>query len=111
MVAYTRNNNNPANAMPVWDVGNSIFNTAADTAGTQIATGSGTFNGLTVNTAGAGSTATFYDGTSTAGPKLGTFNTTVQSSLQFNWAFAVGLFVVLTGGTPADVTVAYRQVT
>jgi len=88
--------------------GNSSKNYAANTAGDQAKLGAGILRGLTVNTAGLTSTATLYDGTSTSGTKLGTFSTLAQNSLQdLNLAFATGLFVVLAGGTPADVTVSW----
>ncbi|MEJ0017533.1 MAG: hypothetical protein WDN25_13400 [Acetobacteraceae bacterium] len=88
---------------------NSAKNYAANTAGDAAKTGAGVLAGLTINTAGATSTATLYDGTSTAGTKLATINTTAVGSINFNnIAFATGLFVVLAGGTPADVTVVYR---
>ena len=64
--------------------------------------------GLTINTGGTTSTATLYDGTSTAGTKLATVATTALGSLTFNAAFTVGLFAVLAGGAAADVTVTFR---
>ena len=92
-------------------VGASFYNTAADTAGHQIKTGAGTFYGLSVNTAGLTSTATLYDGASTAGAKIGAFSTLAQGGPvipPIGIAFATGLFLVLTGGTPADVTISYQ---
>jgi hypothetical protein len=108
MTVYARNNDNPANAMPIWEVGDSSYNTAANTTGYQVKTGAGVFKGLSINTAGLTSSATIYDGTSTSGKKLGTYNTLSQNFIPANYAFTNGLFVVLAGGTPADITIAYR---
>lgn len=89
--------------------GNSSKNYVANTAGNQIKTGAGVVVGINVNTAGLTSAIVLYDGTSTAGTKLGTFSTLAQAVLALgNMAFTTGLFAVLTGGTPADVTVVYR---
>ncbi len=84
------------------------YNTAANTAGHAVSSAPGVFCGLTVNPPGVGSTATLYDGASTAGTKLATVATTAQVSLTHNIALTTGLFMVLAGGTPADVTVTYR---
>lgn len=86
----------------------SAYNNAANTAGVQVKSGAGVLGGISVNTAGLTSSATLYDGTNTSGTKLGTFSTLAQVSLPLNLAFATGLFVVLAGGTPADVTIAYK---
>ncbi len=87
--------------------GASAYNTTSDTAGYQIKSGAGIWHGISVNTAGLTSTATLYDGLSTGGTKLATVSTLAQVSLFYDIAFATGLFLVLTGGTPADVTVTY----
>lgn len=87
--------------------GNSSKNYVAANAGDQIKTGAGVLRGVNVNTAGAGSSLVLYDGTSTSGTKLGTFSTAALASLSMNLAFTTGLFAVLAGGTPADVTVSY----
>ena len=97
----------PSNPLPVYTTGSLSYNTASNTTGYQVKTGAGILRGFSVNTAGLTSTVTFYDGTSTAGAKLGTFSTLAQTSVQLNLAFTTGLFVVLTGGTPADITIAY----
>lgn len=87
--------------------GASAHNTAANTAGYQVKNSAGVLHGMTINTAGLTSSATFYDGTSTAGVKLATVSTLGQASLTWDIAFATGLFIVLAGGTPADVTVSF----
>lgn len=111
---YPNDQGNPAGAIPVYIAaasGAGAKSTNITTAtSTQVKTGAGTFYGVTVNIGGAGSTATVYDGTSTAGAKLGTFSTAAQGSVTApgpGLAFAAGLFVVTAGGTPADITVAY----
>jgi hypothetical protein len=97
----------PSNPLPTYSTGYLSYNTAANTAGYQVKTGAGVLRGFSVNTVGLTSTVTFYDGISTGGTKLGTFSTLAQNSVQLNLAFTTGLFVVLTGGTPADITIAY----
>jgi len=88
--------------------GNLAVNFAVNNAGVQIKTGAGVFTGLTINTAGTGSSVTLYDGISVAGTKLGTFTTTAQGSISANIAFTTGLFAVLAGAGAADVTIQYR---
>jgi len=87
--------------------GASAYNTTSDTAGYQVKSGAGIWHGISVNTAGLTSAAVLYDGTSTSGTKLATVSTLAQVSLFYDIAFATGLFLVLTGGTPADVTITY----
>lgn len=83
-------------------------NYAANTAGDQIVTGPGTLTGINVNTAGLTSSVTLYDGTSTAGKKLGAWSTLALRETVLNLSYSTGLFAVVAGGTPADITVAYR---
>ena len=87
--------------------GATSYNTAADTAGYQVKLGAGIWHGITVNTVGLTSSATFYDGTSTGGTKLATVSTLAAVSLHYDIAFATGLFMVLVGDTPADVTISF----
>ncbi len=93
-------NNRPAGA--------SAYNTSANTAGYQVKSGAGILRGVTVNTVGTTSSATFYDGTSTSGTKLATMSTLSQTSLTYDVSFTTGLFVVLAGGVAADVTIRYN---
>lgn len=112
---HPNNQSNPDSAIPVYIAASSVggassYNAAANTAGHQVKTGPGTFYGLSVNTPGTTSTATIYDGTSTSGTKLGTYSTTVQGAAPApgpGFEFTTGLFIVLAGGAPADVTIAY----
>jgi hypothetical protein len=89
----------------------SAFNIAANTAGVQIKTGSGTFLGININTVGTGgaNVITLYDGLSTAGAILGIFPTTTLGSIVLQeMNFVVGLFAVLTGTTTSgNITVVY----
>lgn len=94
-------------SQPVQPAGASAYNTAANTAGYQVKSGAGVWRGFTINTGGTGSTATFYDGTSTAGTKLATVSTTALATLFYDIAFTTGLFVVLAGAGAADVTITY----
>jgi hypothetical protein len=89
-------------------VGNNTSQNITTNATTTVKTGAGTFAGLSINTAGATSTATVYDNTAGSGTKLGTFSTTAQGYIPVNIPFATGLTVVTAGGTPADITVVYR---
>lgn len=76
---------------------------------TQVKTGAGTFNGLTINTGVASTSITLYDGTSAAGKKLGTWATTAQGQVTppAPASFTVGLFAVVAGGSP-DVTIYFN---
>jgi hypothetical protein len=84
-------------------------NFAANTAGTQIKTGQGTFFAVYVNTAGTvASSITLYDGTSTAGPVIGVFSTLATVQLRPNQiTFKTGLFAVVVGTTSGNLTVFY----
>lgn len=101
--------NSPSAATPIWNAGfTGSYNTAANTAGHALKAGAGVFGGINVNTAGVTSTFVAYDGVDTGGKKLGTFDTTKIGPSGIPLQFTAGLFIVLTGGTPADVTVVYR---
>ena len=90
-------------------VSNQSKNYSANSAGDQIKTGPGVLAGFTVNTVGVTSSITFYDGTDTTGKKLGTYTTLALADRDCQQrAFTNGLFAVLAGGTPADVTITYR---
>jgi hypothetical protein len=84
------------------------FNTAVANPGVQLKSGPGVLVSINVNTIVAASTITLYDGTSTAGKKLGTWNTGTAAPAQAlaNFAFTNGLFAVVVG--TSDVTVGYR---
>ena len=87
--------------------GASAYNTAANSAGHQVKSGAGVLHGVTINTAGLASSATFYDHVGAGGTKLATVSTLAQGSLTYDIAFASGLWVVLAGDTPADVTISF----
>ena len=84
------------------------YNYVANTVGTAVKASAGVLGGISINTAGVTSTATLYEGTSTGGTKLATISTTAQGSLSYGIAFSTGLFMVLTGAAPADITVMVR---
>jgi hypothetical protein len=78
---------------------------------TLVKTGAGVFLGLSVNTGQAGDTVTVYDGLTAGGTKIGTYSSAAVGGPTLpsgGIAFSTGLFVVTTGGTPADITVSYR---
>jgi len=113
MTTYPRNNDNPANAMPVWispppsAAGITVTNITTAT-GTQVDTDPGTFIGLTINTPHSGAAAAVYDGTSAAGILLGTISLAAQGAFEppsGGWPYATGLFIVTTGSPAADITV------
>ena len=87
--------------------GGGFANIVGANAGVALKNAAGVLRGLTVNTAGTGSTLVLYDGTSTAGIKIGTFSTVAQANFAgLNIRFATGLFAVATG-TVADVTLSF----
>lgn len=89
--------------------GYSFTNLTANTAGTTVKSGAGTLRAVTVNSAGASSNVlTLYDGTSTGGTKIGTFDTNSLRTIPFDLAFATGLFAVLATGTAADLTILWK---
>lgn len=83
-------------------------NYVANNSGSLIFTGIGVADSIIVGTPGVTSTITLYDGLTTAGTNLGVFATTAEVSLALLIRIQVGLFAVLAGGTPANVTVTYR---
>lgn len=88
--------------------GASSVNIVGANAGVAVKSGPGVLRGLSVNTAGTTSTLVLYDGTSTAGTKLGTWSTLAQANFSgLNLSFKTGLFAVTTG-TVADLTLAYN---
>lgn len=81
----------------------------AATAGNQAKTGQGVLRAVLVNTAGAGSTITLYDGTSTAGAVIGAWSgAAVIYPTDINIQFTTGLFVVIAGGTAPDATIVFN---
>jgi hypothetical protein len=83
------------------------LNIVGANAGVQVKTGRGMLRGFSVNTGGTTSTLVLYDGTSTAGTKLGTWSTTLQVNFDLlNLQYLVGLFAVTTG-TLSDITIQY----
>lgn len=75
---------------------------------TVIKTGKGVFSGISVNTAGATSTATVYDNTTCTGTIIGTFSTLAQVVLNVGAIATTGICVTTAGGTPADITVLWQ---
>ena len=54
---------------------------------------------VTINSPGSGGTVTIYDGQSTAG--------TVVAAISLDVRCPGGLFIVITGATPPDITISY----
>lgn len=114
MAGYPNNQGNPAGAIPVYIAavsgGGSSFVNIPSSGNTQVKTGAGTLFGVSVNTGGAGSAVTLYDGTDNTGPKIGTYSTAAQGGPVLpisGIAFTTGLYAVTAGGTPADLTISY----
>lgn len=109
-MAFPNSQSNPAAAIPVWIAANAgagtAFSNIAAATSTLVKTGAGQLQGITVNTTGTASTATVYDGTSAAGTKIATINTTVAFNGAYSLAFTTGLFIVTVGA--ADITVTYK---
>lgn len=78
-------------------------------ATTPIFAGPGIFHGITVGTPGVTSSAVIYDSTTGSGTVIATVDTTSAVSLVFDAHLETGLTVVTAGGTPADITITYRQ--
>jgi len=106
--SYPNRIGNPLAAVPVWDAGGLFVNYAADNAGVQIKLGAGVLQRLVIDTAGVTSQVVFYDGTSTGGIVIGTYSTLAQTSVPIGAQFVTGLFAVITGGTPANITIIYH---
>ncbi len=92
--------------MPVYDAGLTPKNITT-AATTLVKTGRGTLGRVIVNTLGAGSSIAIYDGLDAGGTLLATMSSAAQASLAYGVVFTTGLCVVTSGGTPADITVAY----
>lgn len=97
-----------AASLSVVAAGWSFANMATNTTTTH-KSGAGTFHGISINTAGTGSTATVYDNTAGSGTKIATISTAalLGGPLVFDAAFATGLTVVTAGAGAADITVLY----
>lgn len=100
----------PQGPIPVLsnEAGSNAKNYTANNAGDQIFKGIGIVDSVIIGSPGVTSTVTLYDGTSASGANLGVFATTAQISLTLLIQIRTGLFAVLAGGTPANVTVTYR---
>lgn len=93
-----------------WTVNNSgySFRNITTNTDTVVSASAGVFAGIIINTAGATSSAVVYNDTSCSSTIIGTFNTTVQTSMVINANVSAGICVTTTGGTPADITILYR---
>ncbi len=92
-------------SIPVYN----FTNIAAQTAGVTLRTGRGVLHAIAFNKPIATSVLTIYDGTSTAGTKIGTV--TIPASpqlftLEYDVAFVTGLFIVMATAD-MDVTVSW----
>ena len=88
-------------------VGTPLSNAITTNTGTQVKTGRGVLMGLSVISPGSSWTATFYDGTSTAGTELATVTFTAAGPINFpQIRFITGLFVQTSGTTAGSFKVA-----
>lgn len=112
----TASSNNPTNqnCIPVGTLTplpvapQSSFTRITTNANTVIKTTPGIFAGISVNTAGATSSATVYNNTTCTGAVIGTFSTLAQIVLNVNAIATTGICVTTAGGTPADITVLWQ---
>lgn len=78
--------------------------------GTAVKSTAGFLHGISINNAGTAWEIDVYDGTASSGTLIAKIRgTTLPTSLQFDVAFAVGLFIdSVKGTTVGDLTVEYR---
>lgn len=107
MTSQNNDQSSNAGAIPMRQVGNTPRYIAAATT-TLVKTGSGTLSQLNVNTGGAGSIATIYDGLTAAGTVMAIVDTATRGVLPLNVNFVTGLCVVTSGGSPANLTFTYQ---
>lgn len=86
----------------------SSFTRITTNANTVIKASSGIFSGISVNTAGATSSAIVYNNTTCTGAIIGTFSTLAQIVLNVNAIATTGICVTTAGGTPADITILWQ---
>ncbi len=83
----------------------------ANTAGTLVKTGLGQLSVVVINTlGGAGNVLTIYDdvNSATAGNRIAVIDTSVAlGSLVYDVVMSRGIFVVLAGGSAADLTIGF----
>jgi hypothetical protein len=107
-MALPTNQSSDAGAIPSRIVSQNSYSNITTSASTLVKTGAGGLHSITINTKGATATATIYDGLTAAGTKIGTLDVSNPGTYTFDVAFALGLFIVTAGTTPADMTVSYR---
>lgn len=98
---------NGIDVTPVTQAPSSYYHAAGAVAGQLLKTGNGTLKRLVVNGAAAGTMATLYDGTSSAGAVIGVTTTSLPLYLDYALNFNTGLFLVVVG-VSSDVTVTYE---
>lgn len=86
----------------------SSFTRITTNTNTVIKTTPGIFTGISVNTAGATSSATVYNNTTCTGAVIGIFSTLAQIVLNVNAIATTGICVTTAGGTPADITILWQ---
>lgn len=99
----------PANSVPVVSAGYSYANILTATT-TTVKSGAGVLHSVCLNTINSTSTAQIYDNTAGSGTKIGLITQpsgALPNCLIYDVAFATGLTIVTTTGTP-DYTVSYR---
>lgn len=85
----------------------SFLNVVANTAGTVVKASAGFLLGIIVNTAGITNTLTIYNDPATTANKFGAFSANAQVYLPINAFLSSGIYIVLAGGTAADLTLVY----
>ena len=113
-LCYTTNGQNcikvgSSDPLPVIQSGASATNITTNTD-TNVKASPGTFVGISVNTAGTGSTAKVYndaDGTCSSA-LIATFATTTVGSIMVGANMSIGICVKTAGAGAADITILYR---
>jgi hypothetical protein len=77
--------------------------------GTLVKTGVGVIKSITFNNVGTAWEVDVYDGTASTGTSIGKIRGAGVTTLTYDGAFSVGLFVdTVKGTTPGNITVSYR---
>lgn len=85
----------------------SFVNISANTAGTVVKASAGFLLGIIINTAGVTNVLTIYNHASATTNKFGAYSANAQVYLPVQAYMSNGIYIVLAGGTAADLTLVY----
>lgn len=83
------------------------FQNLAANATTTLKRGTGSLHRIILNSAGSGNTITIYDNTAASGTIIATVSPSSAQPLDYDLDFQFGLTIVISGGTPSNITVVY----